>query len=246
MAGVVNTIRANLMHAEHGWKTTHFWGPVANWGLVGAAVYDATYNGPEKIDLPMVGTMWAYSATFLRFFWAVIPRNPLGMACHVFNIAAQSNQIRRAAEYKSAQSEEGRKEVEGFAKLAAGAGVTLMGLIAGAGPMARALSQPTMPSFVQTIGKSPVGPFTVFFWAPASKWALSGNNLIDLRKDTNKMSMANQIALSVTGLIWTRYSLVITPINYNLAAVNFVLGISSIWHLQRKVRNDYIGESPPC
>ena len=34
-------------HPEHGWKTAHFWGPVANWGIVGAAVYDATARGPE-------------------------------------------------------------------------------------------------------------------------------------------------------------------------------------------------------
>jgi hypothetical protein len=242
MAGVVGAIRANLMHPEHGWKTTHFWGPVANWGLVGAAVYDATYNGPEKIDLPMVGTMWVYSATFLRFFWKVVPRNPLGMACHVFNIGAQSNQIRRAAEYKSEQSEQGRKEVETFTKMAAATAVSLMGVVFASKHVAKSLSGPSMPSFVQQVASSPVGPFTVFFWAPASKWALSANNLVDLKKDTNRMSMANQIALSVTGLIWTRYSLVITPINYNLAAVNFTLGVSSMYHLQRKVRNDYFGD----
>ena len=32
---------------EHGMLTTHFWGPVANWGLVGSAVYDASFQGPE-------------------------------------------------------------------------------------------------------------------------------------------------------------------------------------------------------
>ena len=31
-----------LMNPENGIKTTHFWGPVANWGLVGSAVYDAS------------------------------------------------------------------------------------------------------------------------------------------------------------------------------------------------------------
>ena len=50
MAGMFRSIAANLAHPEHGWKTTHFWGPVANWGLVGAAVYDATYNG-NKLNL---------------------------------------------------------------------------------------------------------------------------------------------------------------------------------------------------
>ena len=108
--------------------------------------------------------------------------------------------------------------------------------------MVKKLAAPAMPSFVNKIATSPVGPFTVFFWAPTTKWALSANNLVDLKKDTKKMSFANQLALSVTGIIWTRYSVVIIPINYNLALVNFVMGTSSIYHLQRKVRNDYMGD----
>ena len=228
------------MHPEHGWKTTHFWGPVANWGLVGAAVYDAAYNGPERIDLAMTGTMIVYSGTFLRFFWAVVPRNPLGIACHTFNILAQGNQVRRAAEYKIENSPTGKQEVTDFAMKAGVAGLGLTALIASSGRMAAKLASPTMPSFVQSMGTSPVGPMTVFFWAPASKWLLSANNLVDLEKPTEKMSMSNQIALTVTGVIWTRYSVVITPVNYNLAAVNLVLGISSGYHLMRKLKNEYM------
>jgi hypothetical protein len=243
MAGMFRSVLANLSHPEHGWKTTHFWGPVTNWGLVGAAVYDAAYNGPEKIDLPMVGTMWCYSATFMRFFWKVTPRNYLGMSVHVFNIIAQSNQIRRAAEYKIQQSEEGRKQVEKFVETAGAVFAGLAATIFASGHVARALSKPTMPAFLQKIAGSPVGPFTVFFWAPTSKWALSANNLVDLKKDTNKMSLSTQAALTLTGFIWTRYSLVIIPINYNLATVNFVMGLSSSYQLQRKVRNDYYGDN---
>lgn len=44
---IFQAARAAFMHPEHGWKTTHFWGPVANWGLVGAAVADAVQKGPE-------------------------------------------------------------------------------------------------------------------------------------------------------------------------------------------------------
>jgi hypothetical protein len=43
----MDSILANLKHPAHGWKTTHFWGPVANWGLVIAGVYDLTQKGPE-------------------------------------------------------------------------------------------------------------------------------------------------------------------------------------------------------
>jgi hypothetical protein len=89
MAGIFRAIAANLAHPEHGWRTTHLWGPLGNWGLVAAAVFDANYNGPENIDLPMVGTMFCWSGCFLRFFWMVRPRNYLAMACHFFNMAAQ-------------------------------------------------------------------------------------------------------------------------------------------------------------
>ena len=56
------------------------------------------------------------------------------------------------------------------------------------------------------------------------------------------MSLAQQCALTSTGVIWTRYSFVITPVNYNLAIVNAVLGASSGYHLARKVNNDYINK----
>lgn len=235
---VLSSARAAIFHPEHGWKTTHFWGPIANWGLVGAAVYDANYLGPERIDLPMTGTMIVYSGTFLGFFWRVVPRNPLGLACHVFNIFAQGNQIRRAAEYKIANGE--GDEVKDFAAKAAGIGAGLAATIASSGKIIKYLTKPTMPSILQKVGGSPVGPLTVFFWAPASKWLLSANNLVDLKKPTDKMSMSNQLALTITGVIWTRYSFVITPINYNLAAVNAVLGVSSGYHLMRKVKADHM------
>ena len=149
MAHLFRSVTAALTHPEHGWKTTHFWGPVANWGLVGAAVYDATYNGPERIDLAMTGTMIVYSGTFLRFFWAVVPRNPLGIACHTFNILAQGNQVRRAAEYKIENSPNGKAEVQDFAMKAGVAGLGLGALIAGSGRMAAKMATPTMPKFVQ-------------------------------------------------------------------------------------------------
>jgi len=46
-ATLASRLSSAILHPEYGWKTTHFWGPVANWGLVGAAVYDASYKGPE-------------------------------------------------------------------------------------------------------------------------------------------------------------------------------------------------------
>ena len=65
-------------------------------------------------------------------------------------------------------------------------------------------------------------------------------NLLNVDKPTDTISLAQTTALTATGLIWTRYSFVITPVNYNLAIVNIALGLSSSYHLLRKIRADYI------
>ncbi len=47
-------------------------------------------------------------------------------------------------------------------------------------------------------------------------------------------------ALTVTGAIFSRYGMVVTPVNVPLAAVNVLLFSSSLWHLGRKVKADYL------
>ncbi|GMI40004.1 hypothetical protein TrCOL_g13882 [Triparma columacea] len=76
--------------------TTHFWGPVANWGFVGAALMDM--NKPRDMISPkMTGVMCVYSMLFMRFSWMVQPRNYLLFACHFSNEAAQIYQLGRWA-----------------------------------------------------------------------------------------------------------------------------------------------------
>lgn len=91
-----------MSHPEHGWKTTHFWGPVANWGLVAAAVTDAVTKPPDVISMKMTCTMAAYSAVFMRFAWMVQPRNHLLFACHLFNVGAQLYQLQRGYKHQLA------------------------------------------------------------------------------------------------------------------------------------------------
>lgn len=43
------------------------------------------------------------------------------------------------------------------------------------------------------------------------------------------------IALTATGLIWVRYSFVITPVNYSLAAVNCFVGATGMASLYRAI-----------
>jgi hypothetical protein len=57
------------------------------------------------------------------------------------------------------------------------------------------------------------------------KWCLVVAGLNDLRRPADKLSVTQNAALAATGLIWVRYSLVITPVNYSLAAVNACVGV---------------------
>jgi len=79
----------------------------------------------------------------------------------------------------------------------------------------------------------PAGPKTVFFWAPLMKWCLVAAGLKDMSRPADKLSVSQNLALAGTGFIWVRYSLVITPINYSLAAVNFFVGLSGLTQLGR-------------
>jgi len=79
----------------------------------------------------------------------------------------------------------------------------------------------------------PAGPKTVFFWAPLMKWCLVLAGIKDLTRPADRLSVSQNLALAGTGFIWVRYSLVITPINYSLAAVNFFVGLSGLSQLGR-------------
>lgn len=230
-----------FVKSETGPMTTHFWGPVANWGLVGAAVIDATYKGPEIISLPMTGTMVVYSSLFMRFAWAVQPRNYLLFACHSFNIGAQANQARRALEWKVKEDPNAADEIKAFGtKAAVAVGVTVAAVLS-ADKMHSAISKAQgIPARVKDFVIHPAGPLTIHFWAPTTKWALSGANLMDLERPTDNISLTQTMALTATGVIWSRYAMVINPINYNLMIVNIALGASSGYHLYRKVKADYI------
>ncbi|KAK4410777.1 Mitochondrial pyruvate carrier 1 [Sesamum angolense] len=77
-----------FLNSPVGPKTTHFWGPVANWGFVIAGLVD-TKKPPEMISGNMTAAMCVYSALFMRFAWMVQPRNYLLLACHASNESVQ-------------------------------------------------------------------------------------------------------------------------------------------------------------
>lgn len=72
--------------------TTHFWGPVANWGFVIAGLSDMR-KSPDLLSSRMTGVLCVYSLFFMRFAFMVQPRNYLLFACHAFNEAVQETKI---------------------------------------------------------------------------------------------------------------------------------------------------------
>ncbi|KAK0657097.1 hypothetical protein B0T16DRAFT_425445 [Cercophora newfieldiana] len=71
--------------------STHFWGPVSNFGIPVAAVAD-TQKSPDLISGKMTLALTIYSATFMRYSLAVTPKNYLLFACHFINEGAQLTQ----------------------------------------------------------------------------------------------------------------------------------------------------------
>lgn len=79
-----------------------------------------------------------------------------------------------------------------------------------------------------------------------SKVFISGASMLDLNRPTDQISLPQYAALTATGFFFTRYALLVTPINYLLCSVNVALFLSSFWHFGRKIKADYVdGESSP-
>ncbi|EIW70726.1 hypothetical protein TREMEDRAFT_61237 [Tremella mesenterica DSM 1558] len=91
--------------------STHFWGPLANWGLPLAALADIVNKDEEFISGVMSPTLAGYSMIFMRFAWRVQPRNYLLFACHATNATAQTVQMGRWAKYWYGGGREARMSV---------------------------------------------------------------------------------------------------------------------------------------
>ncbi|XP_061362138.1 mitochondrial pyruvate carrier 1-like [Gastrolobium bilobum] len=85
-----------FLNSPVGPKTSHFWGPVANWGFVAAGLVDMN-KPPEMISGNLTGVMCVYSVLFMRFAWMVQPRNYLLLSCHASNEVVQLCQLSRWA-----------------------------------------------------------------------------------------------------------------------------------------------------
>ncbi|XP_054163152.1 mitochondrial pyruvate carrier 2-like [Oppia nitens] len=90
-----------------------------------------------------------------------------------------------------------------------------------------------VPTAMRPLWEHPAGPKTIFFWAPAMKWGLVIASISDIQRPVDKLSATQTSALAATGLIWSRYSLVITPKNWALFSVNVFVAITNCYQLSR-------------
>mmetsp|Transcript_11652 Transcript_11652/g.30801 ORF Transcript_11652/g.30801 Transcript_11652/m.30801 type:complete len:110 (-) Transcript_11652:81-410(-) len=90
---MASAIRA-FINSPTGPKTTHFWGPIANWGFVVAGLIDMK-KPAEMVSAPMTSALCIYSILFMRFAWMVQPRNYILLACHAANHVLQVYQLQR-------------------------------------------------------------------------------------------------------------------------------------------------------
>jgi hypothetical protein len=152
------------------WKSPEFWGglgALAGWGMSGAAIYDASLQGPEVISLTMTPVLIVYSTLFARWAWVVKPRNLLLMWCHITNVVAQSNQLRRALEYKieNGEQQQVNEMMEKVGMAGAGAAVAIA-----AGPKMRSVLSNANLGIVSKVAAADAGPFTVHFWYALLGW----------------------------------------------------------------------------
>ncbi len=83
-----------FVNSPVGPRTSHFWGPVANWGFVLAGILDSN-KPPEKISGRMTAVLFLYSCMFMRFALRVQPTNYLLFACHFSNASCQAYLLSR-------------------------------------------------------------------------------------------------------------------------------------------------------
>nr|CAH8865390.1 unnamed protein product [Trichobilharzia regenti] len=96
-----------------------------------------------------------------------------------------------------------------------------------------------VPTRLKPIWDHPAGPKTIFFWAPTFKWLLVIAGLADINRPVENVSLYQSTALAVTGIIWSRYSVVIIPKNYNLLSVNAFVAMTGLYQLGRIAKHEY-------
>lgn len=67
--------------------------------------------------------------------------------------------------------------------------------------------------------------------------------LSDIKRPADRISIPQSASLTATGAIWSRYSLVIIPKNWNLFSVNIFVCITGFYQLARALKHKYSATS---
>ncbi|CAA9989432.1 mitochondrial pyruvate carrier protein 2, putative [Plasmodium knowlesi strain H] len=86
---------------------------------------------------------------------------------------------------------------------------------------------------------SDTGILTIHFWAPTFKWSISLANIVDINRDPKLLSLPQQFAICMTGLLFTRFAYVIKPRNYNLLTINFIMSLTALYQIARIANYKY-------
>ncbi|KAF4027802.1 Mitochondrial pyruvate carriers domain-containing protein [Phytophthora infestans] len=99
-----------FINSPTGPKTTHFWGPVANWGFVLAAMADMQ----KPADVISINMTSGYPVDLQSDLYAVRvdgeARNYLLLACHASNETAQLYQLQRGVRYQASKKAAEKQE----------------------------------------------------------------------------------------------------------------------------------------
>ncbi|XP_024928783.3 mitochondrial pyruvate carrier 4-like [Ziziphus jujuba] len=98
------------------------------------------------------------------------------------------------------------------------------------------------PSKLEAFWNQPAGPKTIHFWAPCAKWGVTITNILGFSNPPEKVSYPQQTALTCNGLVWARYSTIITPKNWNLFSVSVGTSAIAICQLGRKIQHDFFSK----
>lgn len=85
----------------------------------------------------------------------------------------------------------------------------------------------------------PAGPKTIHFWCPMMKWGLVFAGFADFFRPAELLSLKQNASLGITGLIWTRFCFVITPVNKFLGLCNFCLFLVGTVQVGRILQYEY-------
>ncbi|XP_039965605.1 mitochondrial pyruvate carrier 2-like [Bactrocera neohumeralis] len=96
-----------------------------------------------------------------------------------------------------------------------------------------------VPTSMRPLWEHPAGPKTVFFWAPICKWALVIAGIGDMNRPAHSLSLNQCAVIATTGIIWSRYSLVIIPKNYSLFMVNMFVATTQLYQVARALNYQY-------